>query len=76
MLPDEQRPGGTRDSITPALLLAFCRRIIQNTVSTDALLLAAYAALADIGAPKGDAHALLRAIAMEHEKNSIWPKGF
>ena len=63
-------------TIPVELLVAFTRRLVQNTVTGDALYLSLLAAQSDVGASKEDVARMWDVVNKEHARNSVWPKGF
>ena len=58
------------------LLVAFCRRLVHNTVSCDALYMALHSAGDDTNATEEELRTLGKAVALERATGSPFPVGF
>jgi len=74
----KQRPDPNTEApqIPVQLLVAFTRRLIHETVSGDAIYLAAASAKRDVEATDEEWKQLTEILMAEHKKNRVWPEGF
>jgi hypothetical protein len=78
LLQPEQRQNSDSETVeVPVqLLVAFTRRLLHETVSGDAIYLAAMSAKRDVEATDEEWERLTGILMAEHKRGRIWPKGF